>query len=50
MINYSYSGVENAIMLLHEYNLKSLGINNADNSDASLMKEMAVKILHSNEN
>jgi DNA polymerase-3 subunit delta len=50
MINYSYSGVENAIMLLHEYNLKSLGINNADNSDASLMKEMAVKILQPNIN
>jgi DNA polymerase III subunit delta len=50
VINYSYSGVEQAIMLLHEYNLKSLGINNAVSSDASLLKEMAVKIIHPYEN
>jgi DNA polymerase-3 subunit delta len=46
VINYSYSGVEQALMILHEYNLRSVGINNPGNSDASLMKEMAVKIIH----
>lgn len=46
VINYSYNGVEQALMILHEYNLRSVGINNPGNSDASLMKEMAVKIIH----
>ncbi len=46
VLNYSYKGVEQALMLLHEYNLKSVGIRNPGISDASLMKEMAVKIIH----
>ncbi|MEO6329772.1 MAG: DNA polymerase III subunit delta [Ginsengibacter sp.] len=46
VLKYSYSGVEQAIILLHEYNLKSVGIRNASISPASLMKEMAVKIIH----
>ncbi len=46
VLNYSYTGVEQALLLLHEYNLKSVGIRNAGISDASLMKEMAVKIIH----
>lgn len=46
MLNYSYNGVEQALMLLHEYNLKSVGINNPGNSDAALMKELAVKIMN----
>lgn len=45
VMNYSYAGVEQALMLLHDYNLKSVGINNAGVSDASLMKEMAVKLM-----
>lgn len=45
-LNYSYSGVEQTLMLLHEYNLKSVGINNAGIPDASLMKELAVKIIN----
>jgi len=45
VVNYSYDGVEQALMLLHEYNLKSVGIRNAGIPDASLMKEMAVKII-----
>ncbi len=48
VINYSYTGVEQALLLLHEYNLRSLGIRNPGISDASLMKEMAVKIIHHN--
>ncbi|MDQ6756740.1 MAG: DNA polymerase III subunit delta [Bacteroidota bacterium] len=46
VLNYSYSGVEQTLMLLHEYNLKSVGVNSIGISDASLMKEMAVKIIN----
>jgi DNA polymerase-3 subunit delta len=42
---YSYEGVERALLLLHEYNLKSVGVNSAGTSDASLMKEMVVKMM-----
>ena len=48
VLNYSYTGVEQALLLLHEYNLKSVGIRNPGISDASLMKEMAVKMIHHN--
>jgi DNA polymerase-3 subunit delta len=46
VLNYSYSSVEQILMLLHEYNLKSIGVNNPPTSDASLMKELAVKIIY----
>jgi DNA polymerase-3 subunit delta len=46
VINYSYSGVEQTLILLHEYNLKSLGVNSIGITDASLMKELAVKIIN----
>ena len=46
VLNYSYTGVEQTLILLHEYNLKSVGINNFGISDASLMKELAVKIIN----
>lgn len=42
---YAYEGVERALLLLHEYNLKSVGVNSPSNSDASLMKEMVVKMM-----
>ena len=42
---YNYAGVEKILLLLHQYNLKSLGVNDAGNSDASLLKEMVVKIV-----
>ena len=42
---YNYAGVEKILLLLHHYNLKSLGVNDAGNSDASLLKEMVVKIV-----
>lgn len=42
---YGYEGVEKTLLLLHEYNLKSIGINDNGSSDADLMKEMVVKIL-----
>ncbi|MBL7740138.1 MAG: DNA polymerase III subunit delta [Chitinophagaceae bacterium] len=42
---YEYAGVEKALLLLHNYNLKSIGINNAGAEDASLLKEMVVKMI-----
>ena len=43
--NYGYNGVENALLLLHHYNLRSVGVNDTGTSDASLLKEMVVKML-----
>jgi DNA polymerase-3 subunit delta len=43
--NYNYEGVESALLLLHAYNLKSIGVNSVATSDASLLKEMTVKIM-----
>jgi len=42
---YSYPDVEKLILLLSEYNLKSIGINNSGTPDASLLKEMVVKMM-----
>lgn len=42
---YGYEGVEKALLLLHEYNLKSVGVNAPATSDASLLKEMVVKMI-----
>jgi len=44
--NYSFEGVESALLLLHEYNLKSIGVNSVATEDASLLKEMIVKMLN----
>ena len=44
---YNYQQVENALLLLHNYNLKSIGVNNIGTEDASLLKEMAIKIMSS---
>lgn len=43
--NYGYDGVEKILLLLHQYNLKSIGINDAGTEDASLMKEMVMKMV-----
>ena len=42
---YSYEGVERVLLLLHEYNLRSVGINDTGTPDASLMREMVVKMM-----
>ena len=44
--NYSYNGVEQALILLHEYNLRSVGVNDVGTSDASSLKEMVVKMMN----
>lgn len=42
---YSYEGVERILLLLHNYNLRSIGINDAGTEDASLLKEMVLKMV-----
>lgn len=42
---YGYEGLQKILLLLHEYNLKSVGINSINTSDESLLKEMLVKIM-----
>jgi DNA polymerase-3 subunit delta len=42
---YDYRGVENILLLLHQYNLRSVGVHDGGTSDAGLMKEMTVKIM-----
>lgn len=43
--NYGYEGVEQGLLLLHAYNLKSVGVGSAGTEDASLLKELVVKIM-----
>jgi DNA polymerase-3 subunit delta len=43
--NYGYNGVEKALLLLHHYNLRSVGVNDTGSSDASLLKEMVAKMV-----
>lgn len=43
--NYSYGETEKVILLLHDYNLKSLGINSYGTSNSALLKELAYKIV-----
>jgi DNA polymerase-3 subunit delta len=43
--NYNYEGIESALLLLHSYNLKSIGVNSPAVADASLLKELTVKIM-----
>jgi DNA polymerase-3 subunit delta len=42
---YSYPDLEKLILLLSDYNLKSIGIKNSGTPDASLLKEMVVKMI-----
>jgi len=42
---YSYPGVEKALLLLHHYNLRSVGIGNVNTEDGSLLKELVVKMM-----
>ena len=42
---YSFPEVEKALLLLHNYNLRSVGVNDNGTEDASLLKEMVYKII-----
>jgi len=43
--NYGFEGTENALLLLHHYNLKSVGIGSVNVEDADLLKELVIKIM-----
>jgi DNA polymerase III subunit delta len=45
MKNYGYQGVEKVILLLHEYNLRSIGVNDIGTTDAGLLKELVMKMV-----
>ena len=42
---YNMMAVEKNILLLHEYNLRSIGVHDAGTEDGQLLKEMLVKII-----
>ncbi|GAO44566.1 DNA polymerase III subunit delta [Flavihumibacter petaseus] len=42
---YDYEGVEKVLLLLHQYNLKSVGVDSAPATDAQLMREMVGKMM-----
>ena len=43
--NYGFTGTENALLLLHQYNLKSVGVGSVNVEDGSLLKELVVKLV-----
>ena len=45
MRDFGYDGVESTLLLLHDYNLKSVGVNSIATEDASLLKELVVKMI-----
>jgi DNA polymerase-3 subunit delta len=42
---FGLQGIEKILLLLHEYNLRSIGIHDAGTDDADLLKEMVVKMV-----
>jgi DNA polymerase III subunit delta len=44
-MKFSNHEVERVLLLLHQYNLKGIGINDVGSSDAMLLKEMTVKMI-----
>lgn len=43
--NFTYPQVEAILLLLHNYNLRSVGINDSGTEDSSLLKEMVFKMI-----
>lgn len=43
--NYGYNGIEKGLLLLHQYNLRSIGINDGGTEDGDLMKELMIKMI-----
>ena len=44
-MKFSYHEIEKVLLLLYEYNLRNIGINDAGTEDADLLKEMVVKMI-----
>lgn len=43
--NYNFRSTEKILLLLHHYNLRSIGIGDGGTEDAGLMKELVVKLM-----
>jgi DNA polymerase-3 subunit delta len=43
---YGFDGVQNALLLLHHYNLRSVGVGDSGTNDAALLKELVIKIMN----
>ncbi|MGH2643822.1 MAG: DNA polymerase III subunit delta [Chitinophagaceae bacterium] len=43
---YRRTGIEKALLLLYEYNLRSLGINDSGTTGPDLLKEMAMRVMN----
>jgi DNA polymerase-3 subunit delta len=43
--NYGFAGTENALLLLHHFNLKSVGVGSVNVEDSSLLKELVSKLV-----
>ncbi|HET9057558.1 MAG TPA: DNA polymerase III subunit delta [Chitinophagaceae bacterium] len=44
--NYDFQATQKTLLLLHQYNLKSIGVGDSGTSDASLLKELVYKIIY----
>lgn len=44
--NYGEKGVQQTLLLLHQYNLRSIGVHDSGTEDADLMKELVVKMMN----
>jgi DNA polymerase-3 subunit delta len=42
---FNYEETEKVLLLLHSYNLKSVGVNNSGTDESSLMKELVIKMI-----
>ncbi len=42
---FTYPQIETILLLLHQYNLRSVGVNDAGTEESSLLKEMIVKMI-----
>ena len=42
--NYGFAGTENALLLLHQYNLRSIGVGAVNREDGELLKELIAKL------
>lgn len=42
---YNYAAVEKTLLLLHQYNLRTVGVNDGGSSEAGLLKELVVKMM-----
>lgn len=44
MKNYGYEGVRDALLLLHHYNLRTVGVGDAGTAESELLKELVARI------